>query len=129
MTDENKYVLAEIERLQAELDEAKRCFALVYDDEVGRRTGLYGPDPVMFWGNQLYSLWSMLHALDGRRPDWENFGSLMPVNPAYRNLVESGALDGMTSRQIEEIAFVVEGGANVGFPPRQGRAPARAGER
>ena len=56
----------------------------------------------------------MLHALDGRRPDWENFGSLMPVNPAYRNLVESGSLDGMTPRQIEEIAFAVEGGANVG---------------
>jgi hypothetical protein len=35
-----------------------------------------------------------------RRPDWENFGSLMPVNPAYRELVERRALAGMTPRQI-----------------------------
>jgi hypothetical protein len=108
MTDKNKYVLAEIERLQAELDEANRCYALAYDDEVG-----YGKDAAMHWGNKLIDFWSMLHALDGRRPDWENSDFLMPVNPAYRELVERGALAGMTPRQIEEIAFAVEKGSNV----------------
>ena len=114
MTDKNKYVLAEIERLQAELDEANRCYALAYDDEVGERTGISGKDAAMHSGNKLIDFWSMLHALDGRRPDWENSDFLMPVNPAYRELVERGALAGMTPRQIEEIAFAVEGGANVG---------------
>ena len=54
MTDKNKYVSAEIKRLQAEFDEAGRMFCLAYDDEVrpdyNKNAAIYGKNAAMRYG-------------------------------------------------------------------------------
>ena len=110
MTDKNKYVLAEIKRLRGEFAEAGRMFCLAYDDEVrpdyNKRAAIYGKDAAMHWGNELCAIASMFHSLTGRLPEENpNFGSLMPVNPAYRRMLEAGELEGKERDEIERLAF------------------------
>jgi hypothetical protein len=116
MTDnKNKYVLAEIKRLEAELAEANRMYALAYDAELEYgKASSYGKNASMHYGNELCALWSMLHVLDGRRPDWKNSeGLIMPVSSAYRRMLEAGELEGKSRREIDRIAFA-EGGDDDG---------------